>query len=172
MKKPGHLWLLGLSGSGKSTIGPLLAQLVKMSFVDTDEIITQKARRSISEIFRLEGEAGFRKREAGAIREIGPQKPAVVACGGGAILEAGNRIAMQGSGTRIYLRVPMEILEARLHHKKDRPLLAQGSLTNTLADQLAKRKSWYEESEIQINAGDASPEQVAQQIFERWTSQS
>lgn len=172
MKKPGHLWLLGLSGSGKSTIGPLLAQLVKMSFVDTDEIITRKARRSISEIFRLEGEAGFRKREAEAIREIGPQKPAVVACGGGAILEAGNRIAMQGSGTRIYLRVPLEILEARLHHKKDRPLLAQGSLTNTLADQLAKRKSWYEESEIQINAGNASPEQVAQQIFERWTSQS
>lgn len=170
MKKAGHLWLLGLSGSGKSTIGPLLAQLVKMSFVDTDEIITRKARRSISEIFRLEGEAGFRKREAEAIWEIGPQKPAVVACGGGAILEAGNRIAMQGSGTRIYLRVPLEILEARLRDKKDRPLLAQGSMTSTLADQLANRETWYQESEIQVEAGDGSPTQVAQRIFEKWTT--
>ena len=153
-------------------MGPLLARRLKLSFQDTDQIIVRHAQRSIPEIFRLEGETGFRQREAEAIRSLEQQPPTVVACGGGAILGADNRITMQRSGTRIYLRVPLKILETRLQHKKDRPLLAQGSLTGTLADQLTQRESWYQESDIQIDAGDGSPEQVAQKIFESWATQT
>lgn len=152
-------------------MGPLLAQRLEIPFHDLDEIIVQNAQRSIPEIFHLEGEMGFRRREAESIRAMEQEQPAVIACGGGAILRADNRIAMQQSGTRIYLRVPLKILEARLRYKKDRPLLAPDSLADTLAGQLATRESWYQESEIQIDAGDGSPEQVARTIFASWKNQ-
>ena len=170
MRKPGHIWLLGLSGSGKSTVGPLLARLLNIPFHDTDEIILRSAQRSIPEIFSTEGEAGFRLRESQAIREIGNQPSAVIACGGGAILEPTNRDEMRKTGTRIYLRVPLEQLEKRLQHKQDRPLLARGSLTSTLTHQLSQREAWYQESEIQIDAGPDSPEELAQKIFQKLTA--
>ena len=172
MRKPGHIWLLGLSGSGKSTLGPILASQLKIPFHDTDEIIVQSTQRSIPEIFSIEGESGFRKREAEAIRGMAKQKPAVVSSGAGAILEADNRDWMQKTGTRIYLRTPLELLERRLRDKQDRPLLAQGSLLSVLTDQLSERESWYQESEIQIDAGDSSPAELAQQIGEILTAQT
>lgn len=172
MRKPGHLWLLGLSGSGKSTLGPVLARQLNLPFYDTDELVTRKAQRPIPEIFAIEGEAGFRKRETEAIGEMEKQSPAVVACGGGAVLEAGNRRVMQRNGTRIYLRVPLKILEERLRHKMDRPLLTQGPLPTTLADQLAKREIWYQESEIQLDIGQDSPERVAQRILDKLNAES
>jgi shikimate kinase len=92
------------------------------------------------------------------------QKPAVVSSGAGAILEADNRDWMQKTGTRIYLRTPLELLERRLRDKQDRPLLTEGSLLSALTNQLAKREPWYQESEIQIDAGNSSPAQLAQQI--------
>ena len=172
MHKPGHLWLLGLSGSGKSTVGPLLARRMGIPFHDTDEIIIQKARRSIPEIFNTEGEAGFRKRETEAIRWIGLQKPSVVACGGGAVTEASNREEMIRTGTRVYLQVSLPLLEKRLTHQKDRPLLSQGPLVPTLTRQLSQREAWYRESEIQLEADQGSPEDLAGKIFERWAERA
>ena len=172
MRKPGHVWLLGLSGSGKSTVGPLLAQKLQMPFHDTDQMIGQGARRSIPDIFSSEGEKGFRERESDVILKMEKQKPAVIACGGGAVLHAENRQTMERSGTRVYLRVPLEVLEKRLRHQQDRPLLAHGSLTSTLAEQLSQRQSWYQESEIQLEAGQDSPGQLAQKILEKLTATS
>jgi shikimate kinase len=79
---------------------------------------------------------------------------------------------MQKTGTRIYLQTPLELLERRLRDKQDRPLLAQGSLLSILTDQLSERESWYQESEIQIDAGDSSPAELAQQIGEILTAQT
>lgn len=165
MKKPGHLWLLGLSGSGKTTIGPLLAGKLHLPFHDTDEIIAQSASLTIPTIFSREGEAGFRRRETAALREMKTKGPAVIACGGGAVLAEENRKIMQRTGTRIYLRVPMELLEKRLRPQADRPLLAGGSLSGTLSHQLAQREPWYRESEILIEASEESPEELAEKIF-------
>jgi shikimate kinase len=78
---------------------------------------------------------------------------------------------MQRSGTRVYLRVPLETLRNRLESKKDRPLLAHGSLLATLTEQLAAREPWYQDSEIKINA-DAPAEKVAREVFQRLTSQA
>lgn len=150
-------------------MGPILAQKLQMPFQDTDEIIAQSAQQTIPEIFSAEGETGFRKRESVVIHQMEKQKPAVIACGGGAVLDAGNRMAMQRSGIRIYLRIPLEILQDRLRDQQDRPLLAQGSLASTLADQLSHRQPWYQESEIQVDAGPESPEQLARRILEKLT---
>lgn len=167
MKRPGHLWLLGLSGSGKSTLGPLLAQKLRLPFQDTDQIICEQAALTIPEIFSREGETGFRQREAAVIHHMVEEKTSVIACGGGAVLDARNRAVMQKTGTRIYLCVPPHILEGRLQLKQDRPLLAQGNLSATLTRQLAERESLYRESEILIEAGAASPTEVVENIFQR-----
>lgn len=167
MIKGGHIWLLGLSGSGKSTLGPLLAQKLNLNFLDTDEVIVQSAKRPIPEIFSSEGETGFRRRETAALREIKNHPPSVVACGGGAVLEAENMEIMKQTGVRVYLCAPAEILLKRLRDKKDRPLLARGSLPDTLAQQLAQREPRYRESEILIETGTDSPGELAQRIVAR-----
>lgn len=165
MKKSGHIWLLGLSGSGKSTVGPIVAEKLHLPFHDTDEIIMAEAHISIPEIFSREGEAGFRRREASTIRDMKAREPAVIACGGGAVIDAANREIMQQTGIRIYLRVPLEYLEKRLQHQQDRPLLAPDALPATLARQLAHREPWYRESEILIETRTESPAQVAERIL-------
>lgn len=167
MKSGGHIWLLGLSGSGKSTLAPLLAQKLGLAFLDTDEVIVQSAKRPIPEIFSTEGETGFRQREMEVIREIKTHPPTVVACGGGAVLQAENLEIMQQTGVRVYLRTPPELLVERLRHKKDRPLLAQGSLSDTLANQLSQREPRYRESEILVETGMDSPAELAEKIFAR-----
>jgi len=170
MKTPGHIWLLGLSGSGKSTVGPLVAEKLRLPFHDTDEMIIQTAQLSIPEIFFREGEAGFRHREATALQSMEKGKPAVIACGGGAVMGAGNREIMQRTGIRIYLRVPVDVLEKRLQDQQDRPLLAKKSLPITLPQQLAHREPWYRESEILIESGPESPAQLAEKIVARLAS--
>lgn len=130
-------------------------------------MIVRTAKRPIPDIFSTEGEPGFRQRETRVIHDLEKQSPAVVACGGGAVLLKANRDCMHRTGVRVYLRIPLGILNDRLKQKKDRPLLLQGDLTTTLSDQLNAREPWYQESEIQIDADQDSPARVAQQIFQR-----
>ena len=160
-----HVWLLGLSGSGKSTLGPLLADRLHLPFADTDQLITQSSGLNIAEIFQNEGEAKFRQIESRILLEVSAQKPSVISCGGGAILDPTNRQIMTRSGLRIYLRVPLPILEARLAHATDRPLLPPAQRTNLLAQQLAQREKWYAESDICIEASQGTPDQTVQHIL-------
>ena len=160
-----HVWLLGLSGSGKSTLGPLLADRLHLPFADTDQLITQSSGLNIAEIFQNEGEAKFRQIESRILLEVSAQKPSVISCGGGAILDPTNRQIMARTGLRIYLRVPLPILEARLALATDRPLLPPDQRANLLAQQLAQRDKWYTESEICIEASQGTPDQTVQQIL-------
>ena len=160
-----HVWLIGLSGSGKSTLGPLLADRLHLPFADTDQLITQSSGLNIAEIFQNEGEAKFRQIESRILLEVSTQKPSVVSCGGGAILDPTNRQIMARTGLRIYLRVPLPILEARLAHANDRPLLPPAQRTNLLAQQLAQRGKWYAESDICLEADQETPDEIVQQIL-------
>ena len=160
-----HVWLLGLSGSGKSTLGPLLAAQLHLPFADTDQLITQVSGLNIAEIFQNEGEAKFRQIESRILLEVSAQKPSVISCGGGAILDPTNRQIMARTGLRIYLRVPLPILEARLAHANDRPLLPPAQRANLLAQQLAQRGKWYAESDICIEASQGTPDQTVQHIL-------
>ena len=160
-----HVWLLGLSGSGKSTLGPLLAARLHLPFADTDQLITQVSGLNIAEIFQNEGEAKFRQIESRILLEVSAQEPSVISCGGGAILDPTNRQIMARTGLRIYLRVPLPILEARLAHDTDRPLLPPDQRANLLARQLAQRGKWYAESEICLDAQNSTPEEMVQHIL-------
>jgi shikimate kinase len=165
MKNPSHLWLLGLSGSGKSTVGPLLAQKLSMPFIDTDERIVQAAKLSIPQIFARGGEKEFRQWECQIIAQLVQSPASIIACGGGVILDPQNRIALSRSGLRIYLQAELPLLALRLTHSSDRPLLPADQIHPKLAEQLLARKKWYEESEIQIPIGSESPEQICGRIL-------
>lgn len=162
-----HLWLLGLSGAGKSTVGPRLAKALQLPWVDTDTEIARLAGQTIPEIFSVEGEAGFRRRESAMLENISRGPASVVSCGGGMILGESNRTRMASTGLRIYLRADPATLAGRLRPAHGRPLLSGKSPEEALTRQLAERGPWYEESEIRMDVGGRTPEQVVAAILDQ-----
>ena len=165
MKRSSHIWLLGLSGSGKSTVGPLLAEKLGLPFADTDAQITQSARQTISQIFTDGGEAEFRKWESQIVAQLAQKPPAVISCGAGVILSPENRQILSKTGSRIYLRAELPTLIQRLSKCTDRPLLHADQLEPNLLRQLSERKKWYEESDITIPIASNTPDQICQKIL-------
>ena len=164
METPRHLWLLGLSGVGKSTVGPRLAQALGLPWVDTDAEISRDSGKSIPEIFAQEGEEAFREKEAAVLKKIGAGPASVVSCGGGMVLREANRKTMASTGLRVYLQADPATLARRLRSSQGRPLLAGKSPQETLAAQLAQRAPGYEESEIQIDVTRLKPDEVVAAI--------
>jgi len=167
VKKKCHLWLLGLSGSGKSTLGPLLAKRLGLSFVDTDQRITELTGCSIPEIFKDGGESRFRQLESQIVSEVSKLQPAVVSCGAGVVLDPVNRRIMSTHGIRIYLQTSLPVLAERLSRANDRPLLSSGPLFPQLQAQWEKRRNEYEESELIIFADTGTPDEILGRILEQ-----
>jgi len=142
--------MIGFMGSGKTSVGRLVARTLGREFMDTDTLVERWARMGISDIFRLEGEEGFRRREIGAIDFAIAAPSRVVAVGGGAVLSAENRTALKQAGFLVYLRATPETLAARLAGTTDRPLLNTGDRVGRIRDLLVARGPIYE------TAGDAA----------------
>ncbi|ARM30661.1 shikimate kinase [Prosthecochloris sp. HL-130-GSB] len=123
MKKPSLIYLTGFSGSGKSTIGPLLANSLGFDFLDLDQEIENNAGKSINRIFAEEGEAYFRKLEEETLLQISGRKDLVVSLGGGVLQNDRSFSLIITTGTLVYLHSSPEILARRLSHKTDRPLM-------------------------------------------------
>ena len=126
------VYLVGMPGAGKSVVGVELAGRLGVPFIDLDAEIEREVAASVSEIFAREGEAGFRAREAAALVRTSMQDPAVVACGGGIVLEPANRITLRNTGVAVYLDVPLEQLRERIRPAADRP--AAGSAQRSTCD--------------------------------------
>ena len=163
------VYLVGMPGSGKSTVGAELAGRLGVPFIDLDEEIARGDGRGITEIFAAEGEAGFRAREAKALVGASTHDPAVIACGGGVVLEPANRITLRSSGTCVFLDVPLEVLAMRVQPNEDRPLIrAQGDLERLLRE----REPLYREFAAHVVDGSGDPGEVADAIVEelRWNA--
>jgi shikimate kinase len=134
-----RLVVVGLPGSGKSTVGRQLARRLNLPFSDSDHVIEQRIGCSIREFFEREGEEAFRDIEESVIHELAQQSESgVIATGGGAVLRAANRVNLRQAGHVIYLHsTPQEIFR-RLRHDKQRPLLQ-------VDDPLARLRSLYEQ---------------------------
>ena len=130
--------LVGLPGSGKSTVGRQLARRLGLPFTDTDHAIEQRIGCSIREFFDREGETAFRDIEEEVILELTGEPSGVLATGGGAVLRPANRERLHAAGHAIYLRSTPEEIFRRLRHDTNRPLLQ-------VADPLGKLRSLYEE---------------------------
>ncbi|GBD32270.1 MAG: shikimate kinase [Gemmatimonadales bacterium] len=158
-----HLILVGLPGSGKSTVGKLVAEELDARFVDLDLAIAARAGKSIAEIFATEGEAVFRRLEREAMERELEGAPAVIAAGGGWAAQPGNLEGARRKAVAIYLEVRPEEAARRMQQNRElseRPLLAGQEPERALRDLLALRESWYRLCEARVD-GSPGPEQVA-----------
>jgi shikimate kinase len=136
-----------------------------MPFIDTDERIVQASKLFIPQIFARGGEKEFRQWESQIIAQLVQSPSSVIACGGGVILDPQNRVVLSRSGLRIYLQAELPLLAHRLARSSQRPLLPTDQIHPKLTEQLATRKQWYEESDIQISIGSDTPEQICGRIL-------
>ena len=109
-----NITLIGYRGSGKTSIGKLLAQKLWRDFVDTDQLIVDHAGMTIREIFAAEGEAGFRQREAAVVAEVAAKENQIIAAGGGAVLDPANVASLKRSGKIVWLKADPKTLHARI----------------------------------------------------------
>jgi shikimate kinase len=142
----GNIFLVGMMGAGKTTLGKALAQRLAREFVDTDRVLVERTGVAVATIFDIEGEPGFRRREALALAELAQRDECVVATGGGIVLAPENRQAMRAAGTVIYLRARLENLWERTRHDATRPLLSTSDPRGTLARLLEEREPLYHEA--------------------------
>lgn len=163
-----NIFLVGLMGSGKTTIGRLLARRLGKRFVDSDHAIEARTGASIPWIFEIEGEASFRRREAETIRELTAQDDIVLATGGGAILNPASRALLAERGTVIYLRAGIGAILQRTSHDKNRPLLQTADPRRKLEELLAQRDPLYREiADLVIDTGRPNVQSMVQTILDQ-----
>jgi shikimate kinase len=168
VKQSRNLILVGLMGAGKTTVGRILARRLGMQFVDSDHEVERRCGVNIPVIFELEGEAGFRMREAQLIDELTRTEGIVLATGGGAVLAEANRRCLATRGTVIYLNARPEDLERRVKHDRNRPLLAGGGVLEKLTRLHAERDPLYRAvADLVVDTGAQTPQSLARDLLVR-----
>ena len=165
-----NIVLIGLRGTGKTVCGKLLAQRLGWSFVDTDEVVRERSGMNIREIFAAEGEAGFREREAAVVREVAAVDGAVIATGGGAILDSRNTTVLRQRGFVVHLAAHPETLWKRIstdpQSAATRPVLTRtgGGLREIerLCDERAG--AYCAARDVEVSVEHRVPEQVVSAI--------
>ena len=160
------LALVGMPGSGKSTVGRQLARKLGCPFVDSDHVIEQRLGCSIKEYFEQQGEAAFRDIESQTLEDLTRQNLGVLATGGGVVLRLANRDALRAAGTVVYLQSQPEDLMRRLRHDHKRPLLQVADPTARLRDLFAQRDPLYRETaHYTVETGRPSVSSLVQSIL-------
>jgi shikimate kinase len=161
-----NIFLIGLMGAGKSTVGKVLAKKLGRRFLDADHVIEERCGVKIPVIFEMEGEEGFRKREAQTIRDITAEVDIILATGGGAVLLPENRKALSERGTVIYLHAnPIELWH-RTRGGDGRPLLKNGDPKKILEDLYTIRDPFYREiADHVIETGKPSVNQLVNTLI-------
>jgi 3-dehydroquinate synthase len=166
-----NIFLVGLMGSGKTTIGRSLAKKLNLRFVDADQEIESRTGASIPLIFEIEGEASFRQREADVIRDLTAQQGIVLATGGGAVLNENSRRLLRERGTVIYLRASVASIIQRTSHDKNRPLLQTADPKAKIEALSRERAPLYQEvAHIIIETGRPNVHSVVQNILSQLQS--
>ena len=159
------IFIVGMMGSGKSTVGRRLADLMGLDFVDADGVIEERAGADIGWIFDVEGEDGFRHREEQVLDGLSQRRGIVLATGGGAVLREANRRRLRERGMVVYLRGSVDIIVARTRHDRRRPLLQGVDVRERLADLLAQRTPLYEEvAHVVVDTDEGSALRVAERV--------
>ena len=145
MKKYKNIYLIGLMGSGKTTLGKVLSKKLDKQFYDSDQVIEEKLGVNVPMIFEYEGEAGFREREKDILKELVSKQNIVLATGGGIILSESNRDLLAKNGIVIYLKSNQKDLVLRMKNDKTRPLLKNGNVELIIKKLCQEREPLYEE---------------------------
>jgi shikimate kinase len=161
-----NIFLVGMMGAGKTTLGKSLARRLRREFVDTDRLLVERTGVPVATVFEIEGEEGFRRRESALLAAVAAREGLVVATGGGAVLAEANRRLMRERGIVIYLRARLDSLWERTRHDTTRPLLATPDPRGTLAALLEQRDPLYREvAHITVDTGAQSTSTLTTRVL-------
>lgn len=167
-KNDSRLFLIGPMGAGKTTVGKCLAEALGLRFFDLDEVLSARAGADIPLIFELEGEAGFRRREAVLLDEYTRLGNTVLASGGGCVLDPENRKHLEERGLVVYLKTPVPLQLSRLQGDTERPLLQAPDRRKRLEALAAERDPLYESiAHLVIEGDDISPAATCDRVLSR-----
>lgn len=161
-----NLYLIGMMGAGKTTVGRELAKQLSYGFVDADNVIEETTKQSINELFASVGEAGFRQIESDVLAQICAFTKLVISTGGGVILQQKNWSYLR-HGLIVWLDVPVELLYTRLAEDTTRPLLQDVDLKQKLRSLLEQRQALYNQADLRISVFEEdTSEQVAMKVLQ------
>lgn len=162
------MWLVGMMGSGKSTVGRLVAERLGVEFYDTDLVVEEQAGMSISEIWRVHGESEFRRMESAAVQQV-PVEGCVAAAGGGAVVDPDNRRVMKQSLV-VWLQADPGVLADRVGVAEDRPLLTgQTDPVSRLNELLTQRRSAFEDvASVAVDTSSLSLDEIVDRVVGLW----
>ena len=165
MVVPSNIFLVGFMGSGKSTVGQRLAAELGKEFFDCDRVLEERTGVDIPYIFDLEGEAGFRRREAEVLRELAGKRGIVLSTGGGVVGDPDNRRVLATNGFVIYLDAPAELLHQRTSRDRNRPMLYAHDPRTRIDELLAVRDPLYREvADLVVETGRRGSRRVVHDI--------
>lgn len=160
-----NLYLVGMMGSGKTTVGRLLANELGYQFFDTDTVIEQSQQKSINDIFAEAGEPAFRDLETEVLAQLSSRVRLAIATGGGIVLKQKNWSYLR-HGLVVWLDAPVELLQVRLQNDDTRPLLKAADLSAKLHNLLEQRQGLYAQADLRITLEPGeTPEQIAARVI-------
>lgn len=165
-----NIVLSGFMGTGKTEVGRTVARMAGMAFIDIDDELERCSGMSIPEIFAEFGEPEFRRRETEAIRTISAHQRAVIATGGGAVVNPENVELLRRNGVIVCLTASVETILRRVGASRNRPLLQTEHPEKRIRELLAARQAFYEKADIVIATDGKSPQAVAEEILDRVAS--
>lgn len=159
-----HVYLVGFMGSGKSTVGPILAKEIGRAFYDLDTLIEKEQKMTISEIFECRDEASFRDLESHQLIGTAELSPCVIALGGGTFLRKSNRDFVFRNGVAVWLEIPFHLARERCLKVTDRPLARDPQRFKIL---FQNRQPYYQLAEIHVSVQGKSPQEICSEIEEK-----
>ncbi|MBU2600297.1 shikimate kinase [bacterium] len=160
-----NIVLFGFMGSGKSSIGRMLAERLGMFFIEMDEILEEEHHKTINDLFKKYGEAYFRRLEKELVKRISKRDSCVISTGGGVVLDEENVKLLRENGILISLMASEEVIYERVKDDKSRPLLKTIDLPKKIKEILVHRKPSYEKAGYCIDTSDKSKEEVVEEII-------
>ncbi len=171
MKQSENIYLIGLMGAGKTTIGRQLARTLQLPFYDSDKAIEESTGVDIPTIFEFEGEAGFRNREQKMIQQLTELQGIVLATGGGAVLREENRQRLQSNGFVVYLYCSVDKIVERTKRDAHRPLLQTDDPRARVEQLFNEREALYKGcADFEVNTGDLQSKSVVKAILKAYES--
>jgi shikimate kinase len=156
-------------GTGKSTVGQLVADALRFEFIDTDATIEERAGKNISQIFASEGEPSFRKMESNLVQELSTQERYVISTGGGLVVNPDNLASLQHHCLIICLWASAETIWQRVRHQTHRPLLQNSNPAEKIRALLKERTPAYKKADTMITTELRSPREVAMQVLKQFS---
>jgi shikimate kinase len=164
----GSIFLVGMMGAGKTSVGRALSRRLGRPFYDSDQVIEERTGVKIPVIFEIEGEAGFRARECAVIEELTSLPDIVLATGGGAVLNERNRMHLRARGTVVYLRASVRDLLNRTRHDRNRPLLQTADGQQKLQELFSDRDPLYHAvADLVVDTGHQSVKNLVRKLEQR-----